>query len=77
MKRNVRRAGKAAVKPRKSGPGRGARSVSRPPLATSPDKWRTIRRLKAELAAVRKQIEELQAFADTDFLARHSRPARL
>jgi diguanylate cyclase (GGDEF)-like protein len=45
----------------------GKRAISRRPSAAEAAKT-TIRRLRRELAQARRQIEELQASADTDFL---------
>jgi diguanylate cyclase (GGDEF)-like protein len=58
---------KSAAAGQKAARRRKATPAIRPP-ATSVDPKSTIRRLKAELAKARAQIEELQASADTDFL---------
>src|SRR5258708_8008711 len=60
MKKRVRTPAKAAAKPRK-------RTASGSAEATKRDKA-TIRRLRAELAAASRRIEELSASADTHFL---------
>jgi len=60
MKKRVRRPAISAAKPRK-------RAVWGAPRAERRDKA-TIRKLRAELTAALRQIEELQASADTDFL---------
>jgi diguanylate cyclase (GGDEF)-like protein len=58
---------KSALPGQKVAPRRKAALAPRPvPAPTDPRS--TIRRLKAELAKARARIEELQAFADTDFL---------
>ena len=44
------------------------KAASAPRKSTAPDAKPTIRRLKVELAQALARIEELQAFADTDFL---------
>src|SRR5262249_5109881 len=53
-------AAKATAKPRKRVPSGSAEAGKRDRA--------TIRKLRSELAAAHKRIEELQAFADTDFL---------
>jgi diguanylate cyclase (GGDEF)-like protein len=58
---------KSAVPGQKAAPRRKAALAPRP-VPASTDPRSTIRRLKAELAKARARIEELQAFADTDFL---------
>jgi diguanylate cyclase (GGDEF)-like protein len=58
---------KSAAPGRKAAPRRKAPPTPRP-AAVSADQRSTIRRLKAELAKAQARIEELQAFADTDFL---------
>jgi diguanylate cyclase (GGDEF)-like protein len=58
---------KSAAAGRKAAPRRTPAPASRPPAAPS-DPKSTIRRLKAQLAKAQARIEELQAFADTDFL---------
>src|SRR5579871_2545257 len=63
MKKRVRAPAKAAAKPRE----RAASGAAKAAQAAKHDKA-TIRRLRAELAAALKRIEELQASADTDFL---------
>ncbi len=60
MKNRARRPAKAVSRRRKAG-------AARPPKPASADKS-TIRKLRAELKAAQKRIEELQASADTDFL---------
>jgi diguanylate cyclase (GGDEF)-like protein len=60
MKKRARTPAKAVMKPRKRGLSGSAGAGQR-------DKA-TIRKLRSELAAARRRIEELQAFADTDFL---------
>jgi diguanylate cyclase (GGDEF)-like protein len=60
MKKRVRTPAKAAKKPRR-------RATSGSEQAARRDKA-TIRKLRAELAAALKRIEELSASADTDFL---------
>ncbi len=60
MKKRARRPAKAVTKPRE-------RVASGAALAAKRDKA-AIRRLRAELAAARKRIEELTASAETDFL---------
>src|SRR5579871_1073120 len=63
MKKRVRAPAKAAAKPRE----RAASGAAKAAQASKHDKA-TIRRLRAELAAALKRIEELSASADTDFL---------
>jgi diguanylate cyclase (GGDEF)-like protein len=58
---------KAAAPGRKTTPRRSSGQGSRPPAGSNGTRA-TIRRLKAELARTQAQIEELQAFADTDYL---------
>jgi diguanylate cyclase (GGDEF)-like protein len=58
---------KSAAAGQKAAPRRKATPVPRPASAPA-DQRSTIRRLKAELAKAEARIEELQAFADTDFL---------
>jgi diguanylate cyclase (GGDEF)-like protein len=60
MKNRARRPAKAVSRRRKGG-------AARPPKPASADRS-TIRRLRVELKAAQKRIEELQASADTDFL---------
>src|ERR1700761_7401367 len=60
MKNRARRPAKAVSRRRKAG-------AARPPKPASADKS-SIRKLRAELKAAQKRIEELQASADTDFL---------
>jgi diguanylate cyclase (GGDEF)-like protein len=60
MKNRGRAPVKAVLRRREGSPGRAQR-------AASGDKV-TIRRLRTELKAAQQRIEELQAFADTDFL---------
>jgi diguanylate cyclase (GGDEF)-like protein len=60
MNKRVRTPAKAAAKPRKRVPSGPAEAAKRDRAA--------IRKLRAELAAALKRVEELSAFADTDFL---------
>lgn len=58
---------KSAGEGQKAAPRRKATPTLRSPAASA-DQRSTIRRLKAQLARAEARIEELQAFADTDFL---------
>ena len=58
---------KSVASGRKAAPRRVSGQGSRPPAVSNGSKA-TIRRLKAELARIQAQIEELQASADTDYL---------
>jgi diguanylate cyclase (GGDEF)-like protein len=48
--------------------GRAGHSIARPKLPAADAAKTTIRRLRSELAEARKQVEQLQASAETDFL---------